>query len=62
MSLDERPAVAFSGKDLHIVKCANCGRTIGEIKPVAGGLSRYRCHACKEWTWLMVVGEDEERG
>lgn len=47
--------IEFDRDAVHVVKCPNCGRTIGETAPVPGAMNRYRCHSCREWTWLMVV-------
>lgn len=48
--------IQFDRERVHIVKCPNCGRTVGEMLPVPGAMNRYRCHSCREWTWLMVIG------
>ena len=45
----------FDRDRVHVVKCPNCGRTVGETAPVVGAMNRYRCHSCREWTWLMVI-------
>lgn len=51
----EQPAIGLDAKSLHLVKCANCGATVGETIPVPGGLNRYKCKKCGQWTVLLVV-------
>lgn len=55
------PAPARAGEikpdpaEMHLVRCPNCARLIGEAKVLPGSLSRYRCQRCGEWTWLVGV-------